>query len=128
MPLGLAGERELPLGGRRQLQAGQLLFQHRVAQQKAQRRTQVVQLLGRNALDLRVAARIEPGVFAVEQEELAGGLGVLPAHTPRFDQQQRSTLGAAHPHALVALREAGAERVKLVVVAVDALGNIVRAQ
>ena len=44
-----------------------------VAEQKAQGGTQVVELLGRRARDLRIAGGVEPGEAAVQDEELAGG-------------------------------------------------------
>ena len=83
LPFGLAGERERPFGRRRQRQVAQLLFQFRVAEQKAQGRAQIVQLFGRDALDLRVAAGVEPGILAVEQEELAGRRRCTPTSCGR---------------------------------------------
>jgi hypothetical protein len=44
-----------------------------MAEQKAQGRTQIVQLFCGDALNLGVAAGVEPGVFSVEQKQLAGG-------------------------------------------------------
>ena len=73
LALGLAGEGELAVGGGGELEAVELFFELGVAEEEAQRGAEVVELFGGDALDLGVAAGVEPGVFAVEQEELAGG-------------------------------------------------------
>ena len=44
-----------------------------VAEEEAERGAEVVELLGGGAGDLGVAGGVEPGVFAVKDEELAGG-------------------------------------------------------
>jgi hypothetical protein len=72
-----------------------------------------------------VAGRVEPGELAVEEEELAGGVGVVPAHAARLEEQEGSALGAGAAEAFVGLCELGFEGVELVVVAIDALGEIV---
>ena len=82
LALGLAGEREVAVGGGSEAEVVDFFFELGVAEEKAQRRAQVVELLGGDALHLRVALGVEPGIFAVEQEELAGGGAVVPLMRP----------------------------------------------
>ncbi len=95
LSFGLAREVEAAVrrGGRGQVV--HLLFELGVAEQKAQRRAQIVQLFGGDALHLRVAARVEPGELAIEQKQLAGGRTVIPLHAAWLQQQQRAALGRA---------------------------------
>ena len=65
-----------------------LFFKLGVAEEKAQRGAQIVELFGCDALYLGIALGIEPRVFAVEQEELSGGRGVVPAHAAGLEQQR----------------------------------------
>ena len=74
-------------------------------------------------LYLGVALGIEPRVFSVQQEELSRRRGVVPAHAAGLAQQKRAALLAVHAQAGIALRKAGLERMQLVVVLVDALGE-----
>src|SRR5580704_19504970 len=96
-----------------------------VAEKKAQRRAKVVELLGGDALHLRVAGRVEPGELAVKEEDFAGRMGVVPAHAAGLEEQQGSALGAGAAEACVVLSKLGFEGVELVVVAIDALGDVV---
>ena len=91
-----------------------------VAEQKAQGGTQVVELLGRRARDLRIAGGVEPGEAAVQDEELAGRRVVAPAHEAGFFEGEGSALGAVHAHAGVALGVARAQGAQVVVVVVHA--------
>ena len=65
-----------------------------MAQEEAERGAEVVELLGFEALDLGVAAGVDPGVFAVEEEELAGGGGVVPLHAAGLEEEERAGFGA----------------------------------
>ena len=83
-----------------------------------------------------VAGGIEPGKFAVEDEDLAGwlvwmpGRIVDPAHAAGFFEQEGAGFGALHAHAGVMLGVAGAEGVEMVVVVVDFMddGGVLREQ
>ena len=77
-----------------------LLFKLGVAEKKAQRGAEIVELFGGDALHLGVAAGVEPGEFAIEEEELAGGCGVVPAHAAGLEEQEGSALGARMAEAL----------------------------
>ena len=92
-----------------------------VAEQEPEGRAEVVELLGGSAGDLRVAGGEEPGELAVEDEELAGGRVVAPAHTAGLLEQEGAGLGAVEAHAGVVLGVAGAEGGEVVVVVVDAV-------
>ncbi len=50
-----------------------------MAEKKPKRRAQIVKFLGGNALHLRVAASVKPGIFPVQQEELAGEASCSPS-------------------------------------------------
>jgi len=126
LTLGLTGEREQTSRSGRKRQRVHLLFKLRVAQQETQWRAQVVELLGLHALHLRLSRRVEPGVFAVEQEDLARRRRIIPSHAAGLEQQQIPAFGAMHSQAFVALGKARLERMKLVVMAVHALGEVVR--
>ena len=73
------------------------------------------------ARGLGVAGGVEPGVLAVEDEELAGGGVVAPAHEAGLFQEEGAGLGAVEAHAGVVLGVVGAEGVEVVVVVVDAV-------
>ena len=82
-PLGWPVRVNAPLGGGGQREVVQFLFKLGVAEEKAQRRAQVVEFLGGDALHLGVAVGVEPGVFAVEKKELAGGGSCSPTSCGR---------------------------------------------
>ena len=93
-----------------------------MAEQETQRGAQVVELFWRQALGLSVAGGVEGGVFAVEQEEFAGGRVVGPAHAAGLAQGEGAGFAAVYSrsaHTLVALGVAGAEGLQMVVVRVD---------
>jgi len=77
---------------RPQDQIAQFLFQLRAAQQKTQRRAQVVQLFGQERCTCESPWEVEPGKGAVKQEELAGRLAVLPTSCGRLHHQQHPAL------------------------------------
>src|ERR1017187_1133813 len=58
------------------------------AEQEAEGRAEVVELLGGRAHDLGVAGSVEPAVVAVEDEDFAGRLVVTPAHEAGFPEQE----------------------------------------
>jgi hypothetical protein len=120
-----SGEREGAVGGGRCREVIDFFFKLSVAEKEAQRGAEIVELFGGDALHLRVTGRVEPGEFAVEQEELAGRMGVVPAHAARFEEQEGSVLEAGATEAFVVLGELGFEGVELVVMAIDALGEVV---
>jgi hypothetical protein len=97
-----------------------------MAEKKAQRGAEVVELFSGDALHLGIAFGIEPGVFAVEQKDLAGGICVVPAHAAGFEKQEGAAFCARSSEARVGFSELGFEGMKLVVVAVDTLGDVVR--
>src|ERR1035437_8451699 len=76
---------------------------------------------------MRVALRVEPRELAIEQEELARRRAVIPFHAAGVEQQACAALGAPHPQPLIAFGEPRLERVELVVVVIDPLGQLVRA-
>ncbi len=104
----------------------EFLLQLRVAQQKAQRRTQIVQLRGGHTLHLGISGGIEPGIFAIEQKNLAWRIGIAPVHLARLAQQQSPALFAIDAHSMKALGEGGAQRMEAVVVLIDALRHLLR--
>ena len=90
-----------------------------MAEEEAERGAEVVELFGGDALGLGVAGGVEPGELAVEDEELAGGLIVDPAHAAGLFEEEGAGFGAVHAHAGVVLGVAGAEAGEVVVVVVD---------
>jgi hypothetical protein len=89
-------ERELTFRSRRDFQVVEFLLKFCVAKQETQRRAQVVEFLGLDALHLGRTTRPEPGVLAVEQEELTGGLSVVPFHAAGLEQQESAAFAARH--------------------------------
>ena len=69
-------------------------------------------------MGLGVAGGVEPGVLAVEDEDLAGGLGVAPAHAAGLLEEEGALFGAVHAHAGVVLLVVGGEAGQVVVVVV----------
>ena len=97
LALGLAGQREAAVGGGSHGDVVEFFFKFGMAEEKAEGRPEVVQLFGLDALDLRIALGVEPCVFAVEEEELAGGRGVVPAHAAGLLKEKGAALGAVNP-------------------------------
>src|ERR1035437_10623005 len=126
LSLGLAGEGEGAVGGRSQGQVVEFLFEFGVTEKEAQRRAQVVELLGGNALHLPVALGVEPREFAVEDKDLARRGTVVPFHAAGLDEKQRSSFGLFYSEALIGFGKAGLERVQLVVVMVYVRSQVVR--
>ena len=125
LSVGNAGEREAAVGGGRHREVVDFLFKLGVAEKKAQGGTEIVELFGADALHLGVALGVEPGKLAVEEEELAGGLVVVPAHAAGLEEQEGSALGSGAAEAFVIFDELGFEGMEQVVVAIDALGDFV---
>ena len=90
-----------------------------VAEEKAEGGAEVVELFGGDAGGLRVAGGVEGGVLAVEEEELAVGGVVGPAHAAGFAEGEGAGFGAVEAEALVALGVVGLEGGEVVVVVVD---------
>ena len=123
--LGHPGElQSVSCGGERQ--PLELLLQLRVAEQKAQRRTQIVHLRGGHTLHLGIPGGIEPGILAVQQKNLPRRIAIAPMHLSRFTQQQSAALFAVDAHSVKALGEGGAQRMETVVVLVHALRQLLR--
>ena len=101
------------------MDGGELAGELCVAEKEAQGGAEIVHLFGGEALDLGVSRREGPGVFAVEEEELAGGFGVGPAHAAGLAEEQGAGLGFVQTKAGVGFGEAGAERAETVVVSVN---------
>ena len=120
-----AGKCKGAVSGRCRGEVIDLFLKLGMAEEEAERRAEIVELLGTHALDLRVTPGVEPGVFAVEKEELAGGAGVVPAHAAGLEEQERTAFNARAAHSFVVFGELGFEGVELVVVMIDALGEVV---
>jgi len=104
----------------------ELFFEVGVAQKKSQWAAHVVQLLGRNLLGLGVAWRVEVGVLSIQNEQLAFGSGVAPAHLARFPQQQGAAFGPVHPHTGISLGVLRFQRTKPVVVVIHAFSDVMQ--
>ena len=100
--------------------------QLRVTEQESQRGAKVVELSGRYARGFGIAGGVADGRFPVEQEQLARGGVVSPAHTPGFAQGQGTRLRPVLAHAWVAFGVAGLERAQVVVMSVDHFGQRIR--
>ena len=124
-PWGTPARVKLPLAAGDHGEVVDFFFELGVAEEEAERRTEIVELLGCDALDLRVAFGVEPGVFAVEEKELAGWIGVVPAHAAGLEEEEGSAFGADAAEAFVGFGELGFEGMEVVVVVVDALGEVV---
>ena len=72
LTFGLAGEGELAAGRGGEAEVEEFFFKLGVAKEKAERGAQVVEVAAGNALDLGVAAGVEPGELAVKEEDFTG--------------------------------------------------------
>ncbi len=90
-----------------------------MAKEKAKGGTEVVDLFSGEALGLGISGGEGPGVLAVEDEGLAPGDGVRPAHTTGFAEEEDPGLGSVQTHAVVGLGEGGTEGAEVIVVCVD---------
>ena len=108
MPLGMPVMRKLaPVG--RYGEVVELFGELGVAEQEAKRGAEVVELFGGDALGLGVAGGVEPGEFAVEDEDLAVRAGRrVQRMRPGFLSRSVPDFGALHAHAGVTLGVAGA--------------------
>lgn len=102
----------------------ELFGELRVAEEESQRRAQIVELFGGCARDLGVAGCVEPREFTVQNEDLAGGLVVRPAHEAGLFEGEGSGLGAVEAHAGVVLGVVGAQGAEVIVMIVDSTDEV----
>ena len=93
------------------------------AEEEAEGGTEVVELPGGDSLGLRVSGGIEPGVFAIKDEDLAGRLVITPAHAAGLFQQECAGFTAVETHAVVVLGVAGPEGGEVIVVIFNSLND-----
>src|SRR5260221_3940278 len=97
----------------------QFLFQLGLAQQIAQRRTEIIKVLERGLSRLAFPGNVKICVVRIDQEELFLGFAILPSHSSGFFQPQDATLAARNAGSLVNLNESSFEAFQLVVMIID---------
>src|ERR1019366_5316735 len=117
----VAGIHRLDVGIDRQ--AHEFLLQFGLAQQIAQRGTQIIQLLDRSAPHLPLPRNVKPCRRAVGKKHLGTRLVVVPAHAAGLFERQRAALLARHSGSRVGLGKLRLQRLQVVIALINLVGD-----